>query len=349
MSKNSNWTPEILPPEQSQTRTAAAAWLYARQYDPQEDASLSAPLQEVLSKLKSAHSDGEIRAILHGFVPQADLDVAEAMVRRRAPYEDITDELIDEVMDTAHGDGFEILPWREAVLRVLTIDFLAQVKGASAVPTEDALVRITTYLDEKLRGASKNACQFITGQRTRIRKGVRLVVLAMLYVQQLRGDIPVEDIQHDVMQLACPCGIDSFLREALIEAAPKEEIDTTAEISPDPFPFDGFIRDGVLNARGRYVCCEASKVIRAMRKLGADIDTAIQNSSKKWRIERMSIVDLNILRLGAYELLFERASAPRVLINEAVELAKTYGAEQSKSFVNGILQQICNDNHIEVA
>ena len=62
----------------------------------------------------------------------------------------------------------------------------------------------------------------------------------------------------------------------------------------------------------------------------------------------MSLSDLNILRLGTYELMFERATSPRSLINEAVELAKQFGAEQSKNFVNGILQQICVDNQINV-
>ena len=62
----------------------------------------------------------------------------------------------------------------------------------------------------------------------------------------------------------------------------------------------------------------------------------------------MALIDLNILRLASYELFFEHISPPRILINEAVELAKTFGAEQSKNFVNGILQQLCNDNHIEV-
>ena len=52
--------------------------------------------------------------------------------------------------------------------------------------------------------------------------------------------------------------------------------------------------------------------------------------------------------MSAYELFFERLSPPRILINEAVELAKVFGAEQSKNFINGILQQLCNDNHIEV-
>ena len=88
--------------------------------------------------------------------------------------------------------------------------------------------------------------------------------------------------------------------------------------------------------------------MREIRAHLSELDERIQASSKRWRISRMSVVDLNILRMAAYELFFERLSPPRILINEAVELAKTFGAEQSKNFVNGILQQLCNDNHIEV-
>lgn len=311
MAKNSkNWTAEPLPPAYAQTRTAAAAWFYALQYEPHQDIP-------------------QLKPLLKECFPLADLDLAEAIVRRLSPYEDITDALVDEVLATAHVDNLESLPWREAVLRVLAIDFLAAVKGASAVQTEDALVRITSYLDDKLRGASKNACQFIAGQRTRIRKAVRLLVLAMLYVAQYRKSHTVEMLQADTMQLVIPWQSQDFIK--------------------DDFPFDDFIQNGnTINVRGRYAFCEATKVVRAMLNRRAEIDEIIQRSSKKWRVPRMSIIDLNILRLGTYELMFERISTPRVLINEAVELAKAFGAEQSKNFVNGILQQLCNDNHIEV-
>ena len=58
----------------------------------------------------------------------------------------------------------------------------------------------------------------------------------------------------------------------------------------------------------------------------------------------MALIDLNILRMATYELFIEKKSSTNILINEAVELAKMFGAEQSPAFVNGILQQICNDN-----
>jgi len=70
------------------------------------------------------------------------------------------------------------------------------------------------------------------------------------------------------------------------------------------------------------------------------IDATIQKYSKNWRLERMSITDRNILRLATYELLFRPDIPPKVSINEAVELAKEFGTEDSPAFVNGILDAI---------
>ena len=73
------------------------------------------------------------------------------------------------------------------------------------------------------------------------------------------------------------------------------------------------------------------------------IDERIVTASKNWRLERMSRVDRNLLRLGTYELMF-RADVPRaVILDEAVELAKSFGTEESSSFVNGVLDRIAND------
>jgi N utilization substance protein B len=70
------------------------------------------------------------------------------------------------------------------------------------------------------------------------------------------------------------------------------------------------------------------------------IDEQIVSSSKNWRIDRMSRVDRNILRLGACELMLFRDVPTKVVINEAVELAKRFGAAESPAFVNGVLDRI---------
>ena len=76
----------------------------------------------------------------------------------------------------------------------------------------------------------------------------------------------------------------------------------------------------------------------------AEIDSLIAASSKDWKIERMATVDRNITRLATYEIRFaEEKLVPNIAINEAVELAKKYGGNESYAFVNGILSK-CAEN-----
>lgn len=69
----------------------------------------------------------------------------------------------------------------------------------------------------------------------------------------------------------------------------------------------------------------------------AEIDAAINESTKGWKTTRMGKVDLTILRLAVYEMKYEDDIPNKVSINEAVELAKSYGTDDSASFVNGVL------------
>lgn len=68
-----------------------------------------------------------------------------------------------------------------------------------------------------------------------------------------------------------------------------------------------------------------------------EIDSAINDNSKGWKTSRMSKMDLSIMRLAVYEIKFEDDIPVKVSINEAVELAKAYGTDDSPSFVNGVL------------
>jgi N utilization substance protein B len=71
-----------------------------------------------------------------------------------------------------------------------------------------------------------------------------------------------------------------------------------------------------------------------------ELDAFIVRYSEHWRLSRMTIVDRNLLRLAIYELLYQPQIPPKVVINEAVEMAKRYGSEASGGFVNGILDQV---------
>ncbi len=72
----------------------------------------------------------------------------------------------------------------------------------------------------------------------------------------------------------------------------------------------------------------------------AHIDEIISRFSEHWRLSRMSKIDRNILRLAVYELIYLSGIPPAVTINEAVELGKRFGTEESGSFINGILDKI---------
>ena len=84
----------------------------------------------------------------------------------------------------------------------------------------------------------------------------------------------------------------------------------------------------------------ARELVAAATARAVEIDELITSASKNWRIERMSRVDRNILRLGACELIAFRDVPVKVVINEAVELAKRFGTAESSAFVNGVLDRI---------
>ncbi|HIR93082.1 MAG TPA: transcription antitermination factor NusB [Candidatus Egerieimonas intestinavium] len=71
-----------------------------------------------------------------------------------------------------------------------------------------------------------------------------------------------------------------------------------------------------------------------------EIDQMLNETAKGWKTSRMSKVDLNVLRLAVYELKYDEDVPTGVAINEAVELAKKFGGEESPAFVNGILAKI---------
>lgn len=74
-------------------------------------------------------------------------------------------------------------------------------------------------------------------------------------------------------------------------------------------------------------------------------DSAIEEASNNWKLSRMAKVDLAVLRLAATELLYMEDIPDSVAINEAVDLAKKYGTEDSGKFVNGILGKIVKEKH----
>ncbi len=74
------------------------------------------------------------------------------------------------------------------------------------------------------------------------------------------------------------------------------------------------------------------------------IDQEILASAPEWPLERINKIDLAILRLAIYELTIQKSEPPKVIIDEAVELAKEFGSENSASFINGVLGTIFKKN-----
>ena len=71
-----------------------------------------------------------------------------------------------------------------------------------------------------------------------------------------------------------------------------------------------------------------------------ELDAMIVAASENWRLERMSIIDRNVLRIALYEMLYRAEIPPKVSINEAIDLGKTFGSPDSGAFINGILDHL---------
>lgn len=89
----------------------------------------------------------------------------------------------------------------------------------------------------------------------------------------------------------------------------------------------------------------AEEIVRGTHQHLEEIDKKIAQYTENWQLNRMAVVDRNILRFATYELLFIDEIPPKVTINEAVNIAKKYSQDEAGKFVNGILDKI---NHTEV-
>lgn len=84
----------------------------------------------------------------------------------------------------------------------------------------------------------------------------------------------------------------------------------------------------------------AEGLVQGVQSQREVIDEAIRARSKNWSLSRMPRVDLNVMRLAAYELMFRADIPKKVSINEAIEIVRRYGDKESPAFVNGILDEI---------
>lgn len=113
------------------------------------------------------------------------------------------------------------------------------------------------------------------------------------------------------------------------------------ETRGEPGPLPAFLSQ-FLSER-RVAQAAVDYIVRLVENIAAhreDIDRAVQRSLHNWRMERLSAIDRNILRIGAAELLYDADVPPRVAIQEAILLAEKFGTAQSPRFVNGVLDAL---------
>jgi len=84
----------------------------------------------------------------------------------------------------------------------------------------------------------------------------------------------------------------------------------------------------------------AWEVIHGVWKTQAELDEAVSGFSQNWRVERMGRVELTLLRIAVYEMLFRDDVPAKVAMNEAIELSKQFGDDNSRGFINGILDAV---------
>jgi transcription antitermination factor NusB len=87
----------------------------------------------------------------------------------------------------------------------------------------------------------------------------------------------------------------------------------------------------------------AMLLLSGIKKERETIDGFIASASEHWKMDRIALVDKNVMRIGVYEMLFSQDVPPKVAIDEAIEMGKKYGNEDSGDFINGVLDRILKD------
>lgn len=126
------------------------------------------------------------------------------------------------------------------------------------------------------------------------------------------------------------------LREQIFKFIFRAEFYDTEELQEqEQLFFETFAMEeqGIKDEDAQYISAKSNKIIEKLDEL----DEMINHRAKGWTTQRMAKVDLTILRLAVYEIVFDDDVPTGVAINEAVELAKRFGQEESSGFINGVL------------
>ncbi|MCB9881526.1 MAG: transcription antitermination factor NusB [Planctomycetes bacterium] len=93
-------------------------------------------------------------------------------------------------------------------------------------------------------------------------------------------------------------------------------------------------------SRDRQVREFALRVIHGVAEIKSEIDELIRSVARNWDLERMAVIDRNVIRMAVYEILYCDDIPPKVSINEAIDLGKRFSTQNSGAFINGILDRV---------
>jgi N utilization substance protein B len=143
------------------------------------------------------------------------------------------------------------------------------------------------------------------------------------------------------MQTGTHMGTRRKSREAALQYLFQEDfIGTAVEGSHEELLEDRFSRFCSHYQISRKARPYAFEILQGILFKRDEVDAAIREHATNWRLERIAVTDRNLLRVGVYEMLFSEDVPPQVAINEAVEIAKRFGSDDSPSFVNGVLDAV---------
>lgn len=109
-------------------------------------------------------------------------------------------------------------------------------------------------------------------------------------------------------------------------------------------PINRILAEGTFSTENGAPTDYARELVLGVEAHGPRIDRLIEQTSENWTLSRMPLVDRNILRIAVFEMLYRDEDVPdSVAINEAVEMAKVYGGEDSSKFINGILGRLADN------
>lgn len=128
----------------------------------------------------------------------------------------------------------------------------------------------------------------------------------------------------------------SRAREVVLQVLYQDDLNPDADLAA----IEEFMRHRLKN--NAQLVEFGQSLLSGVRRNREELDTMLARCAANWSLERMAVTDRNVIRLGAYEILYTDTPGP-VVINEAVELAKRYGARQSAHFVNGVLDRFLHD------